>query len=138
MIFIDYWKVLVLNFSEVGNTVFFLAKMLMERWYLLITEKFLFLTFRRLKIRSSFEPKSWWKDDIYWLLKGSCFELFGDWKYGLFFEPKSWWKIFTWSFWAFHDIPGIGKYSFSCSEIFKRWSIFIVRSNIRSEFRFFT
>ena len=31
-----------------------------------------------------FEPKSWWKDDIYWLLKSSCFELFGDGKYGLF------------------------------------------------------
>ena len=23
--------------------------------------------------------------------------------------------IFTWFFWAFHDIPGPGKYSFSCS-----------------------
>ena len=23
--------------------------------------------------------------------------------------------IFTWSFWAFHDIPGLGKYAFSCS-----------------------
>ena len=22
-----------------------------------------------------FEPKSWWKDDIYWLLESSCFEL---------------------------------------------------------------
>ena len=30
------------------------------------------------------QPKSWWKDDIYWLLKSSCFELFGDGKYGLF------------------------------------------------------
>ena len=33
-------------------------------------------------------PKSWWKDDIYWLLKSSCFELFVDGKYG-FFETKS-------------------------------------------------
>ena len=39
-----------------------------------------------------FEPKSWWKDDIYWLLKSSCFELFDDGKYGLFFEWRSWWK----------------------------------------------
>ena len=23
--------------------------------------------------------------------------------------------IFTWSFLAFHDIPGLGKYGFSCS-----------------------
>ena len=35
MIFTDYWKVLVLNFSEMGNTIFFWAKKLMERWYLL-------------------------------------------------------------------------------------------------------
>ena len=35
MIFIDYWKVLILNFSEMGNTVFFGARKLMERWYLL-------------------------------------------------------------------------------------------------------
>ena len=34
MILIDYWKVLVFNFLEIGNTFFF-------------------------------EPKSWWKDDIY-------------------------------------------------------------------------
>ena len=25
--------------------------------------------------------------------------------------------MFTWSFWAFHDIPGPGEYEFSCSEI---------------------
>ena len=36
MIFTDYWKVLVLNFLEMGNTVFFWAKKMMERWYLLI------------------------------------------------------------------------------------------------------
>ena len=35
MIFTDYWKVFLLNFSEMGNRVFFWAKTLMERWYLL-------------------------------------------------------------------------------------------------------
>ena len=35
MIFTGYWEVLVLNFSVMGNTVFFSAKKLMERWYLL-------------------------------------------------------------------------------------------------------
>ena len=35
-----------------------------------------------------FEPKSWWKDVIYWLLESSCFELFGDRKYGLFLSQK--------------------------------------------------
>ena len=35
MIFTFHWEILVLNFSVMGNTVFFSAKMLMERWYLL-------------------------------------------------------------------------------------------------------
>ena len=70
---------------------YFWAKKMMEI-YLLITEKFLFWPFREWEIRSLFEPKSWWKDDIYWLLKSSCFELFDDGKYGLFFEWRSWWK----------------------------------------------
>ena len=88
MVFTDYWKVLVLNYSEIRNTVFF-------------------------------ESKSWWKDDIYWLLKSSRFELFGDGKYGLFFSQKVDSKmIFTWSFWVLHDILGFGKYGFSWSESF--------------------
>ena len=55
MIFTGYWKVLVLNFSMMGNTVFFRQKI-------------------DVKI------------------------------------------IFTWYFWAFHDISGPGKYGFSCSD----------------------
>ena len=65
IIFTDYWKVLVLIFSGMGNTVSFWAKKLMERWYLLITEKFLFWTFWWWEIRSFFQSRSWWKDDIY-------------------------------------------------------------------------
>ena len=64
-IFADYWEVPLLNFSVMENTVFFWVEKLMERWYLLVTEKFLFWTFRRWEIRSFFQPKSWWKDDIY-------------------------------------------------------------------------
>ena len=41
MIFTDYWRVLVLSFSVMGNTVFFSAKKLMERWYLLGVLSFL-------------------------------------------------------------------------------------------------
>ena len=52
IIFTDYWKVLVLIFSGMENAVSFWAKKLMERWYLLITEKFLFWTFRWWEIRS--------------------------------------------------------------------------------------
>ena len=32
--FSDYWKVIDLNFLEMGNTVFLWSKKLMERWYL--------------------------------------------------------------------------------------------------------
>ena len=65
MIFTDYWKGLVLNFSVMENSVFFWVKKLVERWYLLVTEKFLFWTFRWWEIRSFLQPKRWWKDDIY-------------------------------------------------------------------------
>ena len=84
IIFTDYWKVLVLNFSERGNTIFFWAKKLMEKWYLLITEKFLFRTFWRWEKRSFFSQK----------VDGKM--------------------MFTWSLWAFYGIPGPGKYGFSC------------------------
>ena len=80
-----YWKGLVLNFSVMGNMIFFWVMKLMERWYLLVTEKFLFLTFRGWEIRSFFQPKNWWKDNIY---------------------------MKRWSFWAFYDIPGPGKYGY--------------------------
>ena len=100
----------------------FCTKKLMERWYLLITGKFLFWTFWRWEIRSFFEPKSSWKDDVYWLLKSSCFEIFEDGKCGLFLSQKVDRKmIFTWSFWDFHDIPGPGKYGFSCSDSCDFW-----------------
>ena len=65
MIFTDYWKVLVLNFLVIGNTVFFWVKKVKQRWYLLVTVNFLFWTFPWWEIRSFFQPKSWWKDDIY-------------------------------------------------------------------------
>ena len=89
-----------------GNTFLVWAKKVIERWYLLITEKFLFWTFWGWEIRSFFEPKSWWKDDIYWLLKSSCVEVFGDWKYRLFWVKmllEKWYllineKLFSWTF----------------------------------------
>ena len=68
MIFTDYWKVLVLNFLVVKNTVFFWVKKLMARWYLLVNEKFFFWTFQWWEIQSFYQPKSWWKDDIYLVL----------------------------------------------------------------------
>ena len=46
--------------------------------------KVLVLIFLEMGNTAFFEPKSWWKYDIYWLLKRSCFKLFRDGKYGLF------------------------------------------------------
>ena len=78
----------------------------MEISYLLISKKFLFWSFREWEIRSFFEPKSWSKSDIYWLLKISLFELFGDGKYGLFWVKKlmaRWYLLVTekFLFWTF-------------------------------------
>ena len=72
------------------------------------------------------EPKSWWKQDIYRLLKHSCFELFRNRKYDLSLNQKVDRKMtFTWSFWAFHDISGLEKYDFSgsvgCNYIDNQW-----------------
>ena len=63
MIFTDYWKVLVLNFLVMGNTVSFWIKKLMERWYFTGYWKALALNF--LVMGDFFQPKGWWKDDIY-------------------------------------------------------------------------
>ena len=139
MIFTDYWNVLVLNFLGMENTIFFEAKSwwkdyiywllkssrfelfcdgkygpfwgkkLMERWYLLITEKFLFWAIEKF---------------LFW-----AFSMMGNTVF--FLSQKVYVKvIFTWSFWAFHDIPGPGKYRFSCSDqlylnwwVITHWSI---------------
>ena len=66
----------------------FWAKKLMERWYLPVTEKFLFWTFRWWEIWSFLSQEVDGKDDIYWLRKSSCFELFGGGKYGLFLSQE--------------------------------------------------
>ena len=87
MVFTNYWKVFVLIFSEMENTVFFPAKTLMERLYLQITKKVLFWTSRRCKIWSFLSQK----------VDGRM--------------------MFIWSFKTLHDIPGLGKYGFLCSDI---------------------
>ena len=65
IVFSDNFKVLVLKFLMIGNTVFFWVKKVKQRWYLLVTVNFLFWTFWWWEIRSFFQPKSWWKDEIY-------------------------------------------------------------------------
>ena len=115
MIFTDYWKVLVLTFSEMGNTVFSWAKKLTEIWYLLITGKFLFWTFRWLEIRSFFWVKKLMERWYLLVIEKFLFWTFHWWKIRSFFSQKVGGKtIFTWSFLFFYDIPGPGKYGFSC------------------------
>ena len=95
MIFTDYWKVLVLIFSGMGNTVFL-------------------------------EPKSSWKDDIYWLLKRSCFELFRGGKYSLFLSQEvdgkmiftRYWEVFVLNF----SVMGNTVF-FSPKMLMKRWYV---------------
>ena len=90
-----------------GKYGHFWVKKLMERWHLLITQKFWFWNFRDWEIRSFLKPKRGRKDDIYRLLKSSCFELFEDGKYGLFLSQKfdvKWYLLITemflfWTFW---------------------------------------
>ena len=91
-IFTSYWKIFVLNFSAKGNMAFFWAKKLMEKMIFTNYGKVLVLKFSVVGKTVVFESRSWWKDDIYWLQKSSCFEIFGGGKYGLFLEPRSWWK----------------------------------------------
>ena len=113
IVFPDNWKVLVLKFLEIKNMVFLSQKIdgnmiFTDYW------KVLLLNFSVIGNTVFFESRSWWKDDIYWLLRCSCFELFGDEKYGLFFSQKSLWKddiyvVFlsflwycrTWEIWFF-------------------------------------
>ena len=79
-----YWllKSSCFEFSREEKYGLFWAKKLMERWNLPITGKLLFWTLRRWEIRSFLSQK----------VDGKV--------------------IFPWSFWAFHDIPGLGKYGF--------------------------
>ena len=82
----------------------FWAKTLMQIWYLLITKKSLFWTFQEWEIRSFLRQTV--ERLFYWSPKCSCFELFGDRKYGLSWGKKlmeRWYLLVTETFllWAF-------------------------------------
>ena len=96
----------------------------MEIWCLLITKKFLFWSFLEWEIRSFLEPKGWWKDDIYWLLEKSCFELFSDGKYGLFLSQEVDRKIIYTGYWEVHvlNFSVMGRtVFFSAKKLMERW-----------------
>ena len=86
--FTDNWKVLVLNFSVMGNTVFFWVKKLMEKIIFTDYWKVLILNFSVVGNTVFFWVKKLMEDDIYWLLKSSYFDFFGGGKYGLFWVKK--------------------------------------------------
>ena len=75
------------NFWGMKNGIFW-AKKLMKRWYLPVTEKFLFWTFRSWEIWYFLSQEVNRKNDIYLLRKSSCFELFGGGKYGLLLSQE--------------------------------------------------
>ena len=92
MILTGYWKFLVLAFSEMGNTVFSLAKKLTEIWCLLITGKFLCSTFRWLEIRSFFRVKKLMERCYLLVTEKFLFWAFWWSEIWSFFQPKIWWK----------------------------------------------
>ena len=87
MMFTDYWKVLVLNFSVMGNKVFFEKKK--------VNEKMIFIG--------------------YWKVLVLNFSVMGNAVF--FNKKVDVKIIFTLSFWTFHDILRSGKYGFSCSDM---------------------
>ena len=118
---IVYWLLKSHGFEFFGGGKYglFWTKKLMET-YLLITKKFLFWTFREWEIRSLFETKVSEKMIVlatdlllFWFFRGWKIRHFLKQKVdgsvmgnnGLFFSQKVDVKvIFTWSFWASHDI----------------------------------
>ena len=74
--------------------------------------------------RSFFEPKGWWKDHIYWLLKSSCFELFSDGKYDLFLSQEVDRKMIFTGYWEVHvlNFQAMGRtVFFSAKKLMERW-----------------
>ena len=84
--FTDYWKVLVLNFSELGNSSFFDSESWGKDGIYWLLKSPLFELFEDWKYRYFLSQKV---------------------------DKK---MIFTWCSWAFHDIPWLGEYGFLCSE----------------------
>ena len=87
---------------------------------MVLTDYWKVLVFKFSEIENTvfFEPESWWKDDLYWLLKRSCFELSGDGKYSLFLSQKKWCKddIYWLLKSSYFELFGDGKYGLLFSQ----------------------
>ena len=121
-----YWliKGSCFDFFADGKNGLFWAKRMMEMWYLLITEKLFFRPFQRCEIQSFWSQKVDGKIFTdYWKALFLNLSVMGN---IVFFEPKVDGKsIFTWSFWAIHDIPGLEQYGFCAVNIRHRSGCFI-------------
>ena len=95
IIFTDYWKNLVLNFSMMGNTVFFESTSWWKRWFILITEK--------LSETLVFNFSVVWNTVFFWVRKFMerwyllvkqkfLFWTFWWWEIRSFLQPKIRWK----------------------------------------------
>ena len=104
---IVYWLLKSHSFEFFGGGKYglFWAKKLMETWYLLITKKFLFWTFREWEIRSLFETKV--SEKMILLATGLLlFWIFRGWKIRHFLKQKvdgkmiftGYWKVLVLSF----------------------------------------
>ena len=108
-----YWLLKRSCFKLFGGgkySLFWVTK-LMERWYLLVSEKFLFWTFRWLEIRSFYQPYCWWKDDIYlvffsfpWYSRTWEIRLFVQWQSAMFNSPLPPPILRMYSLWVVHSI----------------------------------
>ena len=116
-----YWSLKSSCFEFFGDEKYGIcwAKKLMELWYWLITENFLFWTFWWLETWSFLSQNVDRKMIFtgYWEVLVLNFSVMGN-KIFPFSQKVDGKIIFTWSFWAFHDIPRLGKYGFSCSAIY--------------------
>ena len=89
LIFTDYWKVLVLNFSLMGNTISFLSQEVDGNIIFTGYWEVLVLNFSVIRNTVFFQPKSWWKDDIYMIFLS-------------FLWYSRTWKIWFFSHWILH------------------------------------
>ena len=92
----------------------FWARKLMERWYILVTEK-LFWTFWRWKMWSFFRARKLMERLYVLITEKFLFGSFSRWEIRSFLSQNVNEKmIFTCCFWASHVILGLKKYGFSC------------------------
>ena len=116
IVFSDNFKVLVLKFLEIKNMVFLSQKVdgdmiFTDYWKVLV------LTFSEMGNTVFSRAKSWRK---FLILN---FSVIGNTVF--FFSQEVDGKIiFTWSFWAFYNIPGPGKYGFSRSARILVWQLY--------------